>query len=342
MSTINLTSTEIIVPYDELGVISLLLRFNFIVTSFAGGILTTLLCFLVICKTEGTLRNYRSILLICSFNDIFYWALDNALAPKLKQTDGVFMIKIEGPARYFSHDVRLILVSIYIFAVCVICSQLPAQMYFRYHCLTRPRPLTTAKTVGLFLLSLVVASPNYYFVYMTLSSVDALRKKVDYNALWYKELPAPDVFFSDARSFYHIVYFVYGGLLISFSYALSLFIGVQTLKKTRRLYDSCSDNTKRLQNQLNNYLTVQSVVPLVVCITPLLFVIVTGFLYIDIGRICMLSAVFLSWMPILNSLITMIVIIPYRKWILQRLLCFKKPNEASVASFTQQDLSHHR
>ncbi|CAD5233675.1 unnamed protein product [Bursaphelenchus xylophilus] len=304
-------------PLDELGCISVLLKANFLLTTIIGGLLSFTLFYLVCFKTTGALKNYRKMLFICSVNDVTYWAFDNLMGTKLKEKDGVFMVKLEGPIRFLEREPRLRIFSVYIFSACLVNSLLPAQVYFRYCSLLRSQPLSTAKTTILFLISFLAAAPNCYLAYLGYGSSAEVRPGYNYGKLWYREVPLPPVFYADIRSTKQKIYFIYGGCFVCMSYGVSVFFGYKTMQKMSTLYDSCSENTKRLQRQLNSYLFVQFIIPLVVCVGPMMYFVIPAFFYVDTGRPCLLIGVSLSWIPMLNALITMIVIVPYRRFLMR-------------------------
>ncbi|CAD5233677.1 unnamed protein product [Bursaphelenchus xylophilus] len=311
-------------PFDELGSISFVLHCNYIAATLIGGVLSFSLLYLVIFHTHGALRSYRKILLLCSFTDISYWAVDNIIQTKLKEKDGVFMVAMEGPIKHCSYQSRLIFLSIYIGLISMVNSVLPAQVYFRYYALTRTQPLTTAKTIGLFSVSVgvsVVCSILSFFGYGGSAGV---RPDYNYGELWYREVPLPPVFYADVRSQIQKVYFFYGGALVALSYLIAIVIGYKTMKTIRRSYVSFSGKTRRLQAQLTQYLIVQSVIPLLVSVVPMMLLVVPQYFYIDTGRACLFYSVAFSWIPIINPLITMAVIIPYRRLILSKLCCAKR------------------
>uniref|UniRef100_A0A1I7RJQ0 G_PROTEIN_RECEP_F1_2 domain-containing protein n=1 Tax=Bursaphelenchus xylophilus TaxID=6326 RepID=A0A1I7RJQ0_BURXY len=336
------TDQSFVEPYDELASFTKFLKINYVLTTFVGGILSFTLLYLIIFQTNGALKNYRKMLLICSVTDISYWAIDNLLGLKLKEKDGVYMVKFEGPAKDFDRPTRLVLIAAYVCSICFVNSVLPAQVYFRYYALTRSQFLSTGRTLGVFLLSFLAALPTFFLAYNGYGFTARVRPGFNYGELWYKEVPLPPVFYADVRSVYQKIYFFYGGLLISASYTAASVMGYLTVKKINLLYSSYSERTRRLQTQLSQYLIVQSIIPLIVSVTPLMLIVVPAFLYSDTGKACLFYGVLFSWIPILNPLITMIVIVPYRQVILQKLGVHKGMREVTSTNHPNRSKTESR
>uniref|UniRef100_A0A1I7RJW3 G protein-coupled receptor n=1 Tax=Bursaphelenchus xylophilus TaxID=6326 RepID=A0A1I7RJW3_BURXY len=76
---------------------------------------------------------------------------------------------------------------------------------------------------------------------------------------------------------------------------------------------SYSERTRRLQKQLTNFMFVQAIIPLFISVVPCLLIVATAFLYMDTGRMCCYCVIATSWIPVLNPIITIVVIVPFRR-----------------------------
>ncbi|CAD5233749.1 unnamed protein product [Bursaphelenchus xylophilus] len=276
-------------PYDELGSLSTFLLVNYSITSVVGGILSLLMLYLVLFKTSGALKGYQNMLLICCITDLIYWAVDNFMWMKLKEKDGVFIVKMEGLAGNLSRPYR-VLMSHFI-----------------------NNFLTASQTLGLCCIALVVTIPTLFFTYASFNSSPNVRPGFNYGQLWYQEFPMPQLLFGDVRSIYQKGFFFWGGGIIAVSYILTISIGRRTLQRTRRMDFSYSEKTKRLQNQLTNFMFVQATIPLFISVVPILLIVIPAFFYVDTGMMCFYCVIAISWIPLLNPIITITVIVPFRR-----------------------------
>uniref|UniRef100_A0A1I7RJW7 G_PROTEIN_RECEP_F1_2 domain-containing protein n=1 Tax=Bursaphelenchus xylophilus TaxID=6326 RepID=A0A1I7RJW7_BURXY len=271
-------------PYNELRFLSKLLFVNYTITSVGGGIASFLLLYLVLFKTLGTLKQYQNMLLICCATDLWYWSVDNFMYMKLGEKDGVLIVQMDGLAGFLNHRYRILTISTYMWTICMVNAMLPVQLYFRYYSLSSTSPME--------------------------------RPGFNYGTLWFKEYPLPPLVFGDVRSNYHKALFLYGGLVISVSHLLSTVIGYKTWCQIRQMHDSYSERTRRLQKQLTNFMIVQVVTPLFISVIPVMTIVIPSFLFIDTGRICLYSALMFSWIPVFNPVITITVIVPFRRFVL--------------------------
>ncbi|CAD5233750.1 unnamed protein product [Bursaphelenchus xylophilus] len=306
-------ATVFVEPYDELGNLSKILLLNYTVTSLGGGILSFLMLYLVLFKTSGALKNYQNMLLICCSTDLIYWAVDNFMWMKFKETDGVFMIKMEGLAGHLGRPYRVFTMAFYVWIISFLNIMLPVQFYYRYHSLTRNGFLSASQTLALSFFSLILTLPNFFLSYASYNSSPEERPGFNYGTLWYQEYPMPNILFGDVRSVYQKAYFFYGGAIISVSFIIALVIGYRTLQRIKQMRDSYSDKTKRLQKQLSDFMIVQAMIPVCVCVIPVMSFVIPAFFYLDTGMMCVYSAIAVSWIPVLNPIITIMVIIPFRR-----------------------------
>ncbi|CAD5233752.1 unnamed protein product [Bursaphelenchus xylophilus] len=303
-------------PYNELRFLSKLLFVNYTITSVGGGIASFLLLYLVLFKTLGTLKQYQNMLLICCATDLWYWSVDNFMYMKLGEKDGVLIVQMDGLAGFLNHRYRILTISTYMWTICMVNAMLPVQLYFRYYSLSRNAFLSTRQTLGLSFLSLLATLPEFIVAVISFSTSPMERPGFNYGTLWFKEYPLPPLVFGDVRSNYHKALFLYGGLVISVSHLLSTVIGYKTWCQIRQMHDSYSERTRRLQKQLTNFMIVQVVTPLFISVIPVMTIVIPSFLFIDTGRICLYSALMFSWIPVFNPVITITVIVPFRRFVL--------------------------
>ncbi|CAD5233746.1 unnamed protein product [Bursaphelenchus xylophilus] len=300
-------------PYDELQNLTAFLFANYFITSVGGGIVSFLMLYLVLFKTSGPLKQYRNMLFICCITDLTYWAGDNFMWMKVKEKDGVFILKMEGLAGQLSFTYRSFTMAFFAWSSCFLNAMLPVQFYFRYYSLTTNIVLSASQTLGLCCVTLVLTLPTFFFTYASFTSSPNERPGFNYGQLWYQEFPLPPLLFGDVRSIYQKGFFFWAGMSIAGSYLLMIHIGRKTLQFTSKMDASYSERTRRLQRQLTNFMFVQATIPLFVSVIPSLTIVIPAFLYIDTGRICCYCVLATSWIPVLNPIITIVVIVPFRR-----------------------------
>uniref|UniRef100_A0A1I7SJ94 G_PROTEIN_RECEP_F1_2 domain-containing protein n=1 Tax=Bursaphelenchus xylophilus TaxID=6326 RepID=A0A1I7SJ94_BURXY len=187
-------------PYDELQNLTAFLLTNYCITSFGGGIVSFLMLYLVLFKTSGALKKYRKMLFICCITDLTYWVVDNFMWMKVKEKDGVFIVKMEGLAGHLSFAYRAFTMAFYVWSTCFLNAMLPVQFYFRYYSLTRQIFLTASQTLGLCAIALVVTIPTLFFTFISFNRSPDEQPGFNYGQLWYQEFPLPELLFGDVVS----------------------------------------------------------------------------------------------------------------------------------------------
>uniref|UniRef100_A0AC35GJD0 Uncharacterized protein n=1 Tax=Panagrolaimus sp. PS1159 TaxID=55785 RepID=A0AC35GJD0_9BILA len=98
-------------------------------------------------------------------------------------------------------------------------------------------------------------------------------------------------------------------------------------------------NTKDVNQQMTLALIIQAILPLFVLLLPIAVTILMLFARASIGGIGISVSLLLSWIPIVNSLITIIVVKSYRNAVLKILCHFSKRNIVNVTSNIVKDTS---
>ncbi|CAD5210417.1 unnamed protein product [Bursaphelenchus okinawaensis] len=327
-------------PYDELGKMSELLRISYHLSGACGFIFSSTMLYLVLFKTTGALKPYGRMLLFCSITDITYWAMDNLVQVKAKLTDGVFMARLEGPASYFEYDNQAKAMALFVCALALIHTILPAQYYFRYYAVTKSQQLSGIRTVIVYFLALSFAILMGWCAYVGYSISATVRPEYNYGVLWYREVPLPKVLYADIRNIYHKLYFFYSGALVTSCYVLLLLYAYKTLNHLKINSKMYSERTKSMQRQLSRALLIQSVLPIFTSIAPILFICVPSFFYLDTGKLAMVCISITSWIPVFNPLLTITVIKPYRRAI-TTLLARKSVNPSNTRDDPSNNNDHN-
>ncbi|CAD5219073.1 unnamed protein product [Bursaphelenchus xylophilus] len=277
-----------------------------------GGLISFLFFYLIVFRTAGELRKYRPIFLICSLTDLFFYGINTFVEIKSKMKDGVFMLRLEGPAQRYSREVQLYAVSVFVATLGMAITVLPAQFYYRYYTLTRGKPLPIWKTMFIFSISYMVGVPMAILAYYSYG-FGAPRKGLNYGQLWYPDTPLPLVFYADTRDPVMMLYFGWGGTVITVAYMVLLYIAYRTLKHFNMQAQAYSRKAKSMQKQLTWFLIIQSVIPIFVSSGPNVFLVITAFLRIDAGILTTIVVDFMGLLPVCNPFLSILVIKPYRR-----------------------------
>ncbi|CAD5210418.1 unnamed protein product [Bursaphelenchus okinawaensis] len=324
-------------PYDELGLYSTLLRFSYHVACVCGFTLSSTMLYLVLFRTSGPLKQYGRMLMLCSITDISYWAMDNFVQIKGKLVDGVYMAKFEGPAQYLRYDHQTIAMACFVCTMAWIHTVLPAQYYFRFYAVTRSQTLSGLHTFFVYCLSFGFAVLMGLCAYMGYAYSAYVRPGYNYGTLWYREVPLPKVLYADIRNMYQKVYFFYANVLVSGCYVMSLYYAYKTVQHLNKNSSMYSERTKSMQRQLSRALFFQSLLPVFTSIGPILCICVPSFFYMDTGKSAMLFMNITTWVPVFNPLLTISVIVPYRRAVLS---CFGRSTvHVSKDSSKPEDLT---
>ncbi|KAI6217954.1 hypothetical protein M3Y99_01741200 [Aphelenchoides fujianensis] len=218
----------------------------------------------------------------------------------------------------------MLLVGVYVLAITV----LPAQYYFRYVLISKQRPLSLLKTMGLFSISLGTALLDSLISFPTFAYSGTVRPDFDYCSIWTQETPCPQIVVGDIRYWPMQIYFLYAGLMIQTSYGLAVYFGYKTVRTMQSaLQSSMVVNSK---TQINRVLLIQSILPLINAVTPLTLAVVGTFFYWDLGNtLAWMNAAF-PLLPVLNSASTILFVSPYRQFLFGHIPGMKRFRSSSV------------
>ncbi|CAD5209454.1 unnamed protein product [Bursaphelenchus okinawaensis] len=155
---------------------------------------------------------------------------------------------------------------------------------------------------------------------------------VNYGTYWFHERPLPIVMYTDIRNFYQKYYFLCATLVVSIAYLLTVYYSYLTyvcLEKNKNAYTA---KTLKINKQLSICMLCQVICSLTVGCAPVLVFTIPTFLYADSGISTWICGVILSFVPICNPIVTIIIMKPYRETLL-RIVCRRKINNTGSSSF---------
>ncbi|CAD5233688.1 unnamed protein product [Bursaphelenchus xylophilus] len=307
-------------PYDELEVLNWYTSIHYAVTISVGAILVPCMIYMVLFHTTGALLPYKKLLLVCSMSDFFFWLLDSCGQLKVRMIDGVFVGTVTGPAKLLPRWGQLLAASLGVSLVCFTNATLPAQSFYRYYALTRGKTCDKLKTTLILAFPFVVNIVPFVLLYISFFESPKVRPGYNYATLWFKEYPLPLLLILDTRSSWDMAFIATAGLQITFGYLATVYFSYKTWRQLCVYADKYSPKTKVLQAQLARFLFFQVMIQLTTSIVPASLLAASALLRIDGGISTTVSVTLASWIPILNSLLTITAIVPYRR-VLKGWLC---------------------
>ncbi|CAD5208680.1 unnamed protein product [Bursaphelenchus xylophilus] len=324
-------------PENHIGIplVKALVDTLYTTSGICGGIFSFTLLYLVLKHSTGPLKNYSRMLLLCCSSDIGFWFCDSIVQVRSKLTDGVFMFTLEGPIKHFSYELQVHAMCWYVCHLTLMHTIIPAQYYYRYYTVSNPHHMNKTQTFGLYLIALVGAFPMYWITYKAYRYSGLARPGFNYALLWYDEQPLPALIIGDVNDFIMKLYFIASIVIVGGCYVLTLVLALITLKKLDTNNKKYSQRTRDMQAQLTKALMFQTILPVFTSVSPILCICVPCFLYVSTGPSASILLAIVSWVPVFNPLLTIWIIIPYRRVVFSCILRTKV--EASATS----DVSEH-
>uniref|UniRef100_A0AC34F152 Uncharacterized protein n=1 Tax=Panagrolaimus sp. ES5 TaxID=591445 RepID=A0AC34F152_9BILA len=124
----------------------------------------------------------------------------------------------------------------------------------------------------------------------------------------------------------------YATVLITVAYGIVVWTSYKVWKHLKNMEHHMTVNTKDVNQQMTLALIIQAILPLFVLLLPIAVTILMLFARASIGGIGISVSLLLSWIPIVNSLITIIVVKSYRNAMLKIIFHFSKRNVVNVTS----------
>ncbi|CAD5205959.1 unnamed protein product [Bursaphelenchus okinawaensis] len=296
-------------------VIKKIIEYLYFTSGVSGGILCFVLLYVVLTQSKGPLKHYSRMLLLCCSSDIGFWFCDYTVQVRSKLTEGVFILTFEGPAKYLPYDFQIHAMCWYVCHLTLMHTIIPAQYFYRYYSVSRSMPMSKKQTMGLYIVSMVATIPMYYICYQAYRYSGSVKPGVNYAKYFYDEQPIPPLIVGDVDDIQMKLYFIASIIVVGGCYVLTLFLALITLKKLDINNSKYTTKTKEMQHQLTLVLLFQTILPVFTSVAPILAICVPCFLYISTGPSAGIFLAIVSWVPVLNPLLTIIVIAPYRRFV---------------------------
>uniref|UniRef100_A0AC34RLI7 Uncharacterized protein n=1 Tax=Panagrolaimus sp. JU765 TaxID=591449 RepID=A0AC34RLI7_9BILA len=148
----------------------------------------------------------------------------------------------------------------------------------------------------------------------------------------------PNFIFASADDWRLIVEFSYAYLQVCVSYGLTLFFNVKIYRYLKTMEDQMTSKTKDAHRQINKTLIIQALTPAIICLIPVAGSVSLTFLKTNIQGLGLVLSMMFSLIPLINPILTLIVIRNYRKTIVVTVK--KLFNSSQLLSRIEHSLIH--
>ncbi|CAD5221009.1 unnamed protein product [Bursaphelenchus okinawaensis] len=242
-----------------------------------------------------------------------FWLANVATDLSAKQDDGVFIMVVNGLGKHFGRLTQISLVAWYAGSLCLVMTLLPAQAYFRYYYLKNKRLISRTKGICVILTAIIVTIPWAASFRVAFDVSANVWPEHNYAENWFKQSPLPTFVIGNIESIYTKLYFISGMFSINLPFAMFIYLCKLTVNIIHKDQHHYSDRTKRLHQQINTFLICQATITFGIAIIPSTIIFIPLFCHINMGLAPYVGFMLLSWIPMFNPLMSMIVIAPYRR-----------------------------
>ncbi|CAD5235116.1 unnamed protein product [Bursaphelenchus xylophilus] len=293
----------------------------FHVTTFALGILLSVLLFYLILKKTGKmLKNYRMMLIYNCFVDTQFCLSAYACQFSIKTIDNLIIASLEGPGKYLNFDWQVVVNASFAFSLSVVVTSLPANYYYRYSCIKHNRPLTGSRLFLLYSGAYIAAMPVTFGSGISFHEDGKSRPGFNFGMLWYEVKPVPSLMIIDFRRPITKSFIIYTFLCFGLSYFLSVFFAIKTMTIIRSQQSRYSSKAVQLQKQLSTAMFLQAALPMFISVGPSTVTIIQMVFDLDWDILTLVMFNLYALIPVLNSLSTIMVIRPFREEIIGKIL----------------------
>ena len=228
---------------------------------------------------------------------------------------GNFFVLMNGPFRHLPHPWNTILIDIWSYTLFLTVTGVPIQFIFRYCLVINGYKLTFLEHMILLVISFFMA-----FVYIFSWSVIHWPEPeiIKRNTLLLLEDPyyssgVPSFVTAEIHRIDLQITFSYCYFTVILSYGIIIFTSIKVCKHIRN-GTQLSEGLLDTHKQITCTLVVQAITPAIVCLFPIALAVTGCFLYLDIPGLGLLVTLLLSWIPLVNPLVTIITIRTYRRF----------------------------
>ena len=293
-------------------------KINNYISSGIGLLLNGLLLYLIIFKTSTTLDVYKRIFLQNCLLDIFYNVINGFIHCQAEFKAGNFYVILNGPLNNLPMPWGGYCIGLWVFSLFFCVTGLPIQFLFRYFLLIKEHLFTKREYFSLLFFSCLSAliCPICWVHISWVSSEDIYKKTMLLNQDPYYYSGVTVFLSAEVWNLNLQCVFCYCYALVSLSYIIIIFTSIKVYKYLHNL-KRLSSETMDIQKQITKILIVQATAPIVVCLLPIILLVTGCFLYVDISGVGIIINFLLSWIPLVNSIITILAIRTYRMFCLQ-------------------------
>uniref|UniRef100_A0A914YQM7 G protein-coupled receptor n=2 Tax=Panagrolaimus superbus TaxID=310955 RepID=A0A914YQM7_9BILA len=290
------------------------------------------LIFLIITKTTNELKVYSRILIQSCLVDITFAVITLITNSQIDFNGGIILMTMTGPFRHQPNPITFHMINIYIVGLFSCVMFLPIPFIFRYFAVCKSRVLTAFEYAFLILLCFTISilyTCLHAWTFWPRGDLTKYSYIIDH-PFWKDEdgtLPnfvAAD--FKDGRLFILVSCTM---ILGTISYLLIIAFNVLIYRKLTSLKSTMSAKTCEVHRQLSKVLKYQAMVPFFICVMPLSLVFLLSAIGTKTDGKGVILTMLVSYLPVMNSLSTILFVRQYRRTITQtRLFRIFCPNRA--------------
>ncbi|KAI6220950.1 hypothetical protein M3Y99_01578100 [Aphelenchoides fujianensis] len=284
-----------------------------------GLILNLLLVYVAIKRTQPNFRKFANLVLLSAAIDILYSFFQLICQHQHEVFNGQFFFMANGIERSVSEHTSYLISTVQMTIALMSVSILPVQFYYRFLLVHRSYPPSVWLLVGLTGVSVGVSFT--LGVLGTLAHIESAKRGRDYyvsqlSAVWNDDR-GDSKFISaiDLKDPIALIYYGFGSQVIAVSYGLSMFFGYKSVKFVLPSGLEISERTKALRKQYTRNLIVQAICGYCTSVVPTGFVALISLLHVDARGWFIWFATVISYGPLLNALIPLTIIRPYRSFV---------------------------
>ncbi|KAL7075704.1 hypothetical protein ACQ4LE_005175 [Meloidogyne hapla] len=289
---------------------------NYIFCLIIGGILNLLVIWLVFKKTPKEMLVYSKIILQTSFCDLTFLIISFIVKPVLLLQDNTFMILENGFGNSFERPLNVIIYYIWIFNCFFISVGITVQFVYRYLILCRGIEIKTGRYFLMLTIAIIFEGILLGFYYcIGYPPIEArINNSNLLNFLEETTIVIHPVFFVDNSNICWIAW------LLSFSFfgiICYIIIFICSSKIVRHIRENLiksgfSSRLVDINKQMTLNMAIQASIPVLEFVPSIITAvgIISGS---SIDWLLLLLCPFLDWLPVLNPLVTIITVTPYRR-----------------------------
>ncbi|KAI6219068.1 hypothetical protein M3Y95_01127600 [Aphelenchoides besseyi] len=288
---------------------------NYIASSICGFFIVPPLLYIIVYKSPPTLHDFKKILLGITTVDLVFWIMYLFGQLRIRYVNELSLRSFAGPILWWtSPELQMVAYVFYINTFFIPFVILPLPFWYRDQMLRNRLPSNCSLMRFVGLMFLIIISVTF----CTANAVLETDRTKDYSSQWFVEVPIPPLMVTNKlQGRYAAIYDIcaklitFGALLVTAYIALQSYRFLKTeVREVRR---------SRVMDQFTRLIFAQMLVPTFILVTPLVILIALSMVRIEHEVIHNFFPLIFAWIPSINSIATLIIIVPYRQIVISKL-----------------------